>query len=72
MNIEFTRTTPPGRKYRVHQWIDTKTFEPMYGIQQNVTHGRWAHVVVGNSPALFKTQEEAEEQIRLWSRPVQS
>jgi len=66
VTIEFCKAAY-GRPHRVHQWIDTETMEPLFGVQANVAYGKWAHVVVDNSPLLFKTKEEAKERAKALS-----
>lgn len=58
MAVQFCKAMQ-GRKHRVHQWVDTTTLEPLFGIQVNVEYGKWAHVVEGSSPLLFPTKGEA-------------
>jgi hypothetical protein len=57
----------PGRKHRVHTWIDTTTLEPRYGVQCNVTKGLWAHVVVDGQMFLCQTEDEAKKAAKGWS-----
>lgn len=58
MAVEFCNIVN-GRKHRVHQWVNTKTLEPIFGVQANVEYGKWAHVVENNTPLLFATRNEA-------------
>jgi hypothetical protein len=60
------------RTHRVHQWINSETLEPMFGVQANLAYGKWAHVVVPaavqpapNVPLLFKTRAEANAWIKI-------
>lgn len=57
----------PGRKHRVHNWINTTTLEPMYGVQCNVTYGLWAHVVDGKQLVLFESRDDAAKAAKDWS-----
>jgi hypothetical protein len=67
MAVEFCRVVP-GRKHRVHQWINTETMEPLFGIQANIAYGKWAHVVADNKPLLFTTRAEAAEHAKVLSK----
>lgn len=51
------------RRHRVHQWIDKAKLEPMFGIQEHVAKGVWAHVAPGGKVLLYGSFEEAKEQI---------
>lgn len=59
MAVEFC-TIVKGRKHRAHQWVNTETLEPIFGVQANVEYGKWAHVLENNAPLLFATRSEAE------------
>lgn len=56
-----------GKKYRVHQWVDTQSLEPRYGIQANIEYGVWAHVHDGERIIFFDTAEAAKLQAKEWS-----
>lgn len=63
-----------SRKHRVHQWMNSETLEPMFGIQANLAPGKWAHVVGPTeadpsvfSPLLFATEAEAGAAIKEWA-----
>lgn len=63
MAIEFCGVDA-SRKHRVHQWINTDTLEPMFGIQANLAYGKWAHVTVPaeggkRTPLLFSDRKGA-------------
>lgn len=55
------------QKHRVHMWVNTKTLEPLYGIQANVKYGVWAHVVDGSTLLLYPTKDEAKAVITAWA-----
>lgn len=53
-------------KYRIHQWLDTKTLDPLFGIQAQPQSGsRYIHAcatIHGTSRALiYATRKRAEE-----------
>ncbi|THK38092.1 hypothetical protein EHS39_11410 [Ensifer sp. MPMI2T] len=66
MNVRFVRreTAEKLSKFRVHTWMDTNTFEPVYGVEANVDKGKWAHVVADCTPLLFNTAAEAKAEIK--------
>ena len=66
MMAEFT-TPRQGRKHRVHTWMNTDTLKPMYGVQCNVTKGKWAHVVIDREVFLCLTEDRAIEAAKNWS-----
>lgn len=45
---------------RVHNWINTETFKPMFGIEAKIRGGGWAHVAEDGTALLFETMQEAE------------
>ncbi|NTF69411.1 hypothetical protein [Rhizobium rhizogenes] len=65
--IAFCRAVP-GRKHRVHTWIDTNTLSLRFGIQANVERGIWAHVVEGKEPLLFTDERLAKARARELSK----
>ena len=63
-----------SRKHRVHQWMNTDTLDPVFGIQANLAPGKWVHVIGPSkddpsvySPLLFATESEAAGQINEWA-----
>ena len=66
MGIRFVRLDSAKKlsKFRVHTWMNTETFEPMYGIEANVDYGVWAHVVDGNTPMMFCSKATAKAEIK--------
>lgn len=44
---------------RLHRWIDTKTYTPMYGVQVRAS-GKWHHLAVAGKAALYESVEAAE------------
>lgn len=49
--------------FRVHSWINTDTFDPLYGIEARLAPRQWCHVVVDGKPLLFKTEDQAHARI---------
>jgi hypothetical protein len=63
-----TQTPPKTRaRYRLAQWINTKTMEPVYGIQQLRPGGKWANCAVEGKALLYSNAETAKRHLR-WLR----
>lgn len=62
MGIRFVNESVARRleKHRVHQWMDTNTLEPKFGVQTKVGERIWAHVTRDSSPILFNAREDAQ------------
>jgi hypothetical protein len=45
-------------KYRPHDWFNTKTNSPAYGIQAKEDRGPWVHVRRGEDLLIFATAAE--------------
>jgi hypothetical protein len=51
---------------RIHQWLDTKRWKPVFGVQVKA-NGRWCHLHRNGRPCFFKTEAAANrlrEQMR--------
>lgn len=60
-------TTEGGRMvYRKHDWLDTKTMQPMHGIQAKSVgfEARWFYCAEKGKPLLFKTEEERNAKLK--------
>ena len=66
--VEFT-SPRQGRKHRVHMWIDTDTLDPLYGVECNVTSGKWAHVAV-DGEVYLRDKPTATKAAKAWSAPA--
>ena len=58
VTLYVTDISSSGRR-RIHNWINTKSLEPMFGIQINTTRGRWCHATENNEVLLFRSEAEA-------------
>jgi len=67
--IEFT-TPKQGRPHRVHQWMNTDTMEPLFGVECNVEYGKWVHVVVDGEVYLRRERPNAASAAKAWSKPA--
>ncbi len=56
------------QEFRTHQWINTKTGGPVFGIQAKV-NGKWLHCCANNEPILFGKKCEAEAKIKSLKDP---
>lgn len=52
------------RRFRSHNWIDTRTMQPMFGIQGRHSEGGWAHVARDGKPLLFDTEQARNDALR--------
>ena len=60
----------PRPKYRMHVWGNTKTGEPVFGVQaQCGKWSRWMHCCHGTTPLLYKTRETARRIVRWLNDP---
>lgn len=64
--IQFTKPRQ-GRRHRVHVWFNTQTMESSFGVQCNVTNGKWAHVAVDGNLYQVATREAAAAAAKAWS-----
>jgi len=65
MPVGLKLTKPHAdKKHRIHPWIDTKSLEPLFGIQENVSYGEWAHVYDDKQLLIFSTKTEAQARIK--------
>lgn len=46
-------------KTREHDWFDTKTLKPKFGIQV-FAHGKWMNAAEDNKPCLYDTKAERD------------
>lgn len=49
----------PEMKTRILPWVNTDTFEEMYGIQIK-SNGKWRHAISNNEFLVFETKAEAK------------
>jgi hypothetical protein len=52
--------------YRRHDWLDTKTMEPRFGIQAKAVgwEVRWLHCAQDNVPLIFYTPQERDAKLK--------
>ena len=50
-------------KYRVHDWFNTETLKPHYGIQILVK-GKWYHCMDNDGPLMFDSKAEAQKKVK--------
>lgn len=68
VKVEFCRVDKT-RKHRIHEWINTDTLEPLFGIEANVAYGKWVHVANDNgTPMFLPSRDEAKAIIKEWAR----
>ena len=61
--------TPPKThtSYRLHTWLNTKTMEPVYGIQGKRDGAKWTNCAVDGKALLYNNAETAKRHLR-WLR----
>lgn len=59
-------TTTIKTSYRKHDWLDTKTNTPKYGIQAKAVDWevRWLHCAEDGKPLLYDTPEERDAKLK--------
>jgi len=55
--------------YRLTTWLNTKTMEPVYGIQGTRDGEKWANCAVDGKALLYDNAETAERHLRWLSDP---
>lgn len=65
----MTTLTPPKAhtSYRLAPWLNTKTMEPVYGIQGKLPGGEWANCAADGKALLYTNAETAKRHLR-WLR----
>lgn len=52
-----------GISYRPHNWLNTQSNKPVFGIQAKRPGGKWLHMARDSQPLLFNTAEERDAEI---------
>jgi hypothetical protein len=60
----------PRPKYRVSDWLNTNTGEPVYGIQRNTEKGKWVNCACDGEALLYTKRETAVKHCR-WLNDLQ-
>ena len=51
-------------KFRVHEWFNTETLKPMFGVQAwDVKGEKWLHCFDGSGPCVYDTEKQAGDKI---------
>jgi hypothetical protein len=50
-------------RFRAHDWFNTLTQSPAYGIQAKEDRGPWMHVRKGEKPLIFETAAERDVEL---------
>lgn len=68
--IIVTSETTARRKteFRIHNWINTDTLEPIFGVQVKLAPRQWAHVCQAGTVMLFDYEADAKEKIEEYRR----
>jgi len=56
-------------RYRVSDWINTNTMQPVFGIQHNKERGKWVNCAVDGTALLYTKRETAERHCRWLNDP---
>jgi len=51
-------------EYRINQWLQVSTMEPVFGIQKRVAPRKWMNCCEGKKPLFFKSKQEAKNYVK--------